>query len=56
MSAPTGIGAGAGKASTGAALEVVRRAYVLENGQITLRGTAVQLADDPRVRAAYLGV
>jgi branched-chain amino acid transport system ATP-binding protein len=40
----------------GHALEIAQRAYVLENGQITLSGTAVQLADDPRVRAAYLGV
>ena len=40
----------------GAALEVAERAYVLENGRIALSGTASQLADDTRVRTAYLGV
>ncbi len=40
----------------GAALEVVSRAYVLENGRITLSGPAADLAADPRVQAAYLGV
>ncbi|HET6333255.1 MAG TPA: ABC transporter ATP-binding protein [Polyangiales bacterium] len=40
----------------GAALEVAERAYVLENGRITLSGTARELAGDERVRAAYLGV
>jgi len=40
----------------GHALEIAQRAYVLENGRITLAGPAGQLADDPRVREAYLGV
>jgi branched-chain amino acid transport system ATP-binding protein len=40
----------------GAALEVAERAYVLENGRIALSGSARELADDARVRAAYLGV
>lgn len=40
----------------GAALEVAERAYVLENGKIALHGAAKTLADDERVRAAYLGV
>jgi branched-chain amino acid transport system ATP-binding protein len=40
----------------GAALEVASRAYVLENGRITMDGPAGELADDPRVRTAYLGV
>lgn len=40
----------------GHALEIAQRAYVLENGQIVLAGSAAQLADDPRVRQAYLGV
>jgi branched-chain amino acid transport system ATP-binding protein len=39
----------------GAALEVAERAYVLENGRIALSGSARELADDQRVRAAYLG-
>jgi branched-chain amino acid transport system ATP-binding protein len=40
----------------GHALEIAQRAYVLENGHITLTGKATELATDPRVRAAYLGV
>jgi branched-chain amino acid transport system ATP-binding protein len=32
------------------------RGYVLENGQITLEGSSAELAADPRVRAAYLGI
>ena len=40
----------------GHALELAQRAYVLENGQIVLSGKARELADDPRVQAAYLGV
>src|SRR6266511_1182073 len=39
----------------GHALELAQRAYVLENGQIVLSGKARELADDPRVQAAYLG-
>jgi branched-chain amino acid transport system ATP-binding protein len=39
----------------GAALEVAQRAYVLENGRIALSGPSTELADDPRIRAAYLG-
>jgi len=37
------------------ALRVARRAYVLETGVVTLAGDATALADDPRIRAAYLG-
>jgi branched-chain amino acid transport system ATP-binding protein len=40
----------------GHALEIASRAYVLENGRIVLSGEAGTLADDPRVRQAYLGV
>jgi branched-chain amino acid transport system ATP-binding protein len=32
------------------------RGYVLENGAITKEGTSAQLADDPDVRRAYLGI
>ncbi len=32
------------------------RGYVLENGHISLEGTSEELARDPRVRSAYLGV
>ncbi len=38
-----------------AALEVADRAYVLENGRITLSGPAWKVAQDPAVVAAYLG-
>jgi branched-chain amino acid transport system ATP-binding protein len=37
------------------ALEIVDRAYVLENGHIVLEGTPAALKQDERVRAAYLG-
>jgi branched-chain amino acid transport system ATP-binding protein len=40
----------------GAALEVAQRAYVLEHGRIVLSGAASELAGDPRVREAYLGM
>ncbi len=38
-----------------AALEVVDRAYVLENGHMVLEGPAAELRQEPRVQAAYLG-
>ena len=37
-------------------LRLADRAYVLENGQITLTGTGAQLLADDRVRQAYLGM
>ena len=37
------------------ALEVSRRGYVMESGEITLAGEAQKLLHDPAVRAAYLG-
>ena len=37
------------------ALEVSRRGYVMESGEITLKGDAASLLHDPKVRAAYLG-
>ncbi len=37
------------------ALDVVDRAYVLENGRIVLEGTPDALREDERVKAAYLG-
>jgi branched-chain amino acid transport system ATP-binding protein len=37
------------------ALEVSDRGYVMESGEITLRGEASALLHDPKVRAAYLG-
>jgi branched-chain amino acid transport system ATP-binding protein len=38
-----------------AALKIAHRAYVVENGEITLQGTAAELARDSRVVEAYLG-
>lgn len=38
------------------ALAISDRAYVIESGTIVLEGTGAELADDPRVREAYLGV
>ena len=38
------------------ALKIANRGYVVENGQITLEGTAEQLMNDPEVKKAYLGV
>ena len=37
-------------------LGLADRGYVLDHGRIQLTGTANQLADDPEVRRAYLGV
>ncbi len=37
------------------ALKIARRAYVLENGEIILHDEAAKLADNPRVKEAYLG-
>jgi branched-chain amino acid transport system ATP-binding protein len=38
------------------ALTLAHRAWVLENGLITLSGTGPNLLRDPRVRSAYLGL
>ncbi len=37
------------------ALEIASRAFVLETGAITLCGPSAELANDPRIREAYLG-
>jgi branched-chain amino acid transport system ATP-binding protein len=39
-----------------AALAIADRAYVIETGRIVLSGPSATLADDPRVREAYLGL
>ena len=39
-----------------AAFEVADRAYVMETGRIVRSGSTRELAEDPAVRAAYLGV
>jgi branched-chain amino acid transport system ATP-binding protein len=38
------------------ALAISDRAYVIESGSIVLEGSGAELAADPRVREAYLGV
>ena len=37
-------------------LKLARKAYVLENGRITLQGSGDDLLADDRVRQAYLGL
>lgn len=37
------------------ALRVADRGYVLETGRITAQGSGIELLNDPKVRAAYLG-
>lgn len=38
------------------ALEAAGRAYVLENGRVTMSGSAADIERDPAVRTAYLGI
>ena len=38
------------------ALSIAHRAYVLETGRIILSGSAREIADNPQVKTAYLGV
>jgi branched-chain amino acid transport system ATP-binding protein len=38
------------------ALRLAHRAYVLENGELILQGSASELAGNPHVRKAYLGI
>ena len=38
------------------AFELADHAYVLESGRISVTGATSTLADDPRIRQAYLGV
>jgi len=54
--AATGTGILLVEQDAGAALELASRAYVLENGQITLHQAAADMINDPRVQEAYLGV
>lgn len=38
------------------ALSIANRAYVLETGRIVLSGSAKELAENPQVKSAYLGI
>ena len=38
------------------ALSIAHRAYVLETGRVVLSGPAKEIADNPQVKSAYLGV
>lgn len=38
------------------ALELARRAYVIETGRVAIHGSSEELSRDPRVRQAYLGL
>src|ERR1700704_3945413 len=51
----TGLGVLLVEQNSAMALEISSRAFVLETGMITLSGPSAILADDPRIREAYLG-
>jgi branched-chain amino acid transport system ATP-binding protein len=51
----TGLGVLLVEQNSAMALEIASRAFVLETGTITLSGPSPVLADDPRIREAYLG-
>jgi branched-chain amino acid transport system ATP-binding protein len=51
----TGLGVLLVEQNSAMALEIAKRAFVLETGVITLSGPSSVLADDPRIREAYLG-
>jgi branched-chain amino acid transport system ATP-binding protein len=51
----TGLGVLLVEQNSAMALEIANRAFVLETGTITLSGPAMILANDPRIREAYLG-
>ena len=38
------------------AFELADHAYVVETGRISMNGATAILADDPRIRQAYLGL
>ena len=38
------------------ALELAKRAYVIETGRVAMHGSSAELSLDPRVRQAYLGL
>jgi branched-chain amino acid transport system ATP-binding protein len=42
--------------NTSYALELADRAYVLENGQVAMEGTAADLSTSDHIRKFYLGI
>lgn len=52
----TGVGVLLVEQNVRAALGLARSAYVIENGRVTAHGEAKDLAEDQRVRSAYLGI
>ena len=50
-----GRGAPARRAERAQGAEIAHRAYVLETGEIVMRGTGQELLASPEVRKAYLG-
>ncbi len=56
INAETGLAILLVEQNAGLALDLADRAYVLEVGRVALQGDAVQLRNDPQVKAAYLGV
>jgi ABC-type branched-subunit amino acid transport system ATPase component len=38
------------------ALEIAQRGTVIETGRVRLEGTSAELAANPEIRAAYLGI
>jgi branched-chain amino acid transport system ATP-binding protein len=40
----------------GMAMDISKKIYLLENGRIRLEGTAEEMADNPHVKEAYLGI
>jgi branched-chain amino acid transport system ATP-binding protein len=51
----TGLGVLLVEQNSAMALEISRRAFVLETGAIALFGESVVIANNPRIREAYLG-
>lgn len=51
-----GVGVLLAEQNAATALGIANRAYVLQNGQVVLEGTAKEVADNPEMRRAYLGL
>ena len=51
-----GVGVLLAEQNAATALSIANRAYVLQNGQVAIEGTASEVANDPEMRRAYLGL